>query len=272
MYQLVGNTGLVSEDLTVGRTAELVGVSVRTLHHWDAVGLVRPSGRNWSGYRLYSGEDVARIHQVLVYRELGFPLAEIAKLLDDPEVDAGRHLRRQRLELVERIAHLQTMVSSVDRMLEATTSGIRLSPAEQVEIFGTDWKPHWVDEAEDRWGETPQWAQYSERAAALTSEDWKKVAATTRALESDLADAVRAGVAPGSPEANSLAERHRTLLSTYFDCTHSMHACIARSYVEDARYADYYEPLAAGLTIWLRETIFANTQSRGTDPASAVWE
>lgn len=268
----MGNTGLVSEDLTVGRTAELVGVSVRTLHHWDAVGLVRPSGRSWSGYRLYSGADVARIHQVLVYRELGFPLAEIGKLLDDPGVDARNHLRRQRSELVERIGHLQTMVSSVDRMLEATTSGLQLTPAEQVEIFGTDWQPQWVDEAEDRWSETPQWAQYSERAAALTPEDWMEVAATTKALESDLVDAVRAGVAPGSPAANVLAERHRALLSTYFDCTHSMHACIARSYVEDARYADYYEPQAAGLTIWLRDTIFANAQSRGIDPASAVWE
>ncbi|WP_343238360.1 MerR family transcriptional regulator [Streptomyces sp. SID13031] len=263
---------MVTEDLTVGRTAELVGVSVRTLHHWDAIGLVRPSGRSWSGYRLYSGDEFARIHQVLVYRELGFPLAAIGKLLDDPEVNARRHLRRQRSELVDRIAHLQTMVSSVDRMLEATTSGIQLTPAEQVEIFGTDWRPELVDEAEDRWSDTPQWAQYSERAAALTPEDWKEVAATTKALESDLADAVRAGVAPGSPEANALAERHRTLLSTYFDCTHSMHACIGRGFVEDPRYAEYYEPMAVGLTTWFRDTIYANAQAHGIDPASATWQ
>jgi DNA-binding transcriptional MerR regulator len=262
----------VSDDLTVGRTADLVGVSVRTLHHWDAIGLVRPSGRSWSGYRLYSGDDVTRIHRVLVYRELGFPLAEIGKLLDDPEVDARTHLRRQRSDLVERIAHLQTMVSSVDRMLEATTSGIRLTPAEQVEIFGTDWKPEWVDEAEDRWSDTSQWAQYSERAAALTPEDWEEVAATTRTLESDLADALRADVAAGSPEAQALAERHRTLLSTYFDCTHSMHACIGRSYVEDPRYADYYEPIAPGLTLWLRDIIFANVESHGIEPSSATWQ
>ncbi|MGO1228476.1 MAG: MerR family transcriptional regulator, partial [Brachybacterium sp.] len=84
------------EDLTVGRIADLVGVSVRTLHHWDSIGLVRPSGRSWSGYRLYDAPDLARIHRVLVYRELGLALAQIGRILDDPSVDPREHLQRQR--------------------------------------------------------------------------------------------------------------------------------------------------------------------------------
>ncbi|MEV8375669.1 MerR family transcriptional regulator [Kribbella sp. NPDC056861] len=262
----------MNEDLTVGRTADLVGVSVRTLHHWDAIGLVRPSGRTRSDYRVYSAADVARLHQVLVYRELGFPLAEIGKLLDDPAVDAPSHLRRQRAELTERINHLQAMVSSVDRMLKATTSGIQLSPAEQIEIFGTSWRPEWIDEAESRWGDTTAWAQYAERTSALAPADWSNIAAKTTALEADLTAAMSAGLTPGSPNANALAERHRTLLTTYFDCTHSMHACIARSYTDDPRYAEYYEQTAPGLSTWLRDTIFANAEAHGIDPTSAVWE
>ncbi|MDN6303558.1 MAG: MerR family transcriptional regulator, partial [Brachybacterium sp.] len=93
----------VHEELTVGRVADLVGVSVRTLHHWDAIGLVRPSGRSWSGYRLYDAEDVARIHRVLVYRELGLALAQIGGILDDPFVDPREHLQRQRALLQERL-------------------------------------------------------------------------------------------------------------------------------------------------------------------------
>ncbi len=77
-----------ADGLTVGRAAALVGVSVKTLHHWDAIGLVCPSERTWAGYRVYSGDDVARIHRVLVYRELGFPLAEIGRILDDPRFAA----------------------------------------------------------------------------------------------------------------------------------------------------------------------------------------
>jgi len=260
------------DGLTVGRAAALVGVSVKTLHHWDAIGLVRPSGRTWAGYRVYSGDDIARVHRVLVYRELGLPLAEIGRILDDPDADARHHLRQQREQLVERISRLQRMVGAVDRMLEASDTGMRLTPEEQVEIFGDDWQPAWVQEAEDRWGDSAQWAQYAERAAGMEPADWKEVAAATDALNADLAAANRTGVAPGSDEANALAERHRASISQYFDCTHAMHACIGRTYVSDPRYAEYYDALAPGLTLWLRDVIFANAEAHGVDPASAEWK
>ncbi|MFI9050691.1 MerR family transcriptional regulator [Streptomyces sp. NPDC053427] len=260
------------DGLTVGRTAALVGVSVKALHHWDAIGLVRPGGRTTAGYRVYSGEDVARIHRVLVYRELGLPLAEIGRILDDPHTDARDHLRRQRSQLVERISRLETMLRAVDRMMAAAQPGMRLTPQEQVDIFGDDWQPAWVEEAENRWGDTAQWAQYAERAAGMTPEDWKRVAATTEALNADLAAAQRAGVAPGSDAANALAERHRALLSTYFDCTHAMQACLGRTYVSDPGYTEYFDAVAPGLTVWLRDVLFANAEAHGVDPESARWE
>ncbi|MET9657215.1 MerR family transcriptional regulator [Streptomyces sp. NPDC006510] len=259
-------------SLAVGRAAALVGVSVKTLHHWDAIGLARPSGRTWAGHRVYSGDDIARIHRVLVYKELGFPLAEIGRILDDPDVDAHDHLRRQRSQLVDRIARLQRMVHAVDRMMEASQPGMRLTPEEQAEIFGADWQPAWVEQAEDRWGDSAQWAQYAERAAGMTPEDWQETAAATEALNADLATAKRAGVVPGSDAANTLAERHRALISAYFDCTHAMQVCIGRMYVDEPEYAEYYDALAPGLTVWLRDAIFANAGARGVDPESAKWE
>lgn len=258
--------------LTVGRAATLVGVSVKTLHHWDAIDLVRPSGRTWAGYRVYSGEDIARIHRVLVYRELGFALAEIGRILDDPRADARDHLRRQRSQLEERIARLQKMVGAVDQMLEATETGMRLTPEEQVAIFGDDWEPSWVEGAEERWGDTAQWAQYAERAAGMTAGDWQGIAATTHALNADLATALHAGVAPGSEPATALAERHRALLSTYFDCTHAMHACIARMFDSDPQFREFFESVAPGLTVWMRDAIFANAAAHGVDPETAAWE
>ncbi|MEU8892685.1 MerR family transcriptional regulator [Streptomyces sp. NPDC048442] len=265
-------SGQTSESLTVGRTAALVGVSVKTLHHWDAIGLVLPSGRTPAGYRVYSGEDVARLHRVLVYRELGLPLTEIGRILDDPATPVRHHLRRQRSELLDRISRLQEMVGAVDSMLEASRTGMRLTIQEQAELFGDDWQPGWVEEAEERWGDTAQWAQYAERAAGMTPQDWQRVAASTEALEADLAAAGRAGVAPGSDPANALAERHRAQLSTYFDCTHSMHVCIGRRFVDEPGYSDHYDGLAPGLTGWLRDVIFANAEAHGVTPESAVWE
>ncbi|MEU4835755.1 MerR family transcriptional regulator [Streptosporangium sp. NPDC023615] len=260
------------DGLTVGRTAALVGVSVRTLHHWDEIGLVCPSERTWAGYRVYSGDDVTRIHSVLVYRELGLPLAEIGRILDDPDADARHHLRRQRSQLAERISRLQTMVGAVDRMLEASRPGIRLTPEEQVEIFGADWRPALAEEAEERWGDSAQWAQYARRAAAMTARDWQEVMAATEALNADLAAARRAGVAPGSDEANALAERHRASIAGYFDCTHAMQACLGRTYADDPGYAGTYDALEPGLAVWLRDVIFANARVHGVDPESATWE
>ncbi|MEV0350113.1 MerR family transcriptional regulator [Nonomuraea sp. NPDC050680] len=261
-----------TDGLTVGRAAALVGISVRTLHHWDDVGLVRPSGRTWAGYRVYSTEDITRIHRVLVYKELGCSLAEIGRVLDDPATDAREHLRRQRSLLVERIARLQAMVRAVDRVTEAADSGMRLTPQEQVEIFGSHWRPAWTEEAAERWGESAQWAQYLERAADKTPQDWKRVTAEADALTADLAAAKRTGVAPGTDEANTLAERHRASISQHYDCTRAMQVCIGRMHAEDPRFAEYYDTLEPGLAVWLRDVIFASAAAHGLDPASVTWE
>lgn len=279
----LGDTGTMKDDsarfesgpadgLTVGRAAALVGVSVRTLHHWDAIGLVRPGSRTGAGYRVYSHEDVARIHKVLVYRELGLDLTRIGQILDDPETAERDQLRRQRIELRARIERLERMVGAVERMLAASETGIRLSPEQQVEIFGNDWRPEWEDDARQRWGETAQWAQYSRRAAALTPTDWERVAAETADFEADLAAAKRSGIAPGSAEANALAERHRALMSTYFDCTRSMQVCMGRMFVEDPGFAAHYDGLASGLARWLGEVLAANAAANGVDPETATWE
>jgi DNA-binding transcriptional MerR regulator len=261
-----------AEGLTVGRAAALVGVSVKTLHHWDEIGLVRPSDRTPAGYRVYSGGDIARVHRVLVYRELGFELAEIGRLLDDPDVDAIEHLCRQRSQLLERIGCLEHMVGAVDRLLEASQRGVLLSPSEQAEIFGDRWRPEWSEEARARWGDTPQWRQYAEKAAAKTPLEWKAHAADADALHAELAEAVRAGVDPGSDRARALAERHREQISTYFDCTHAMHACLGRKYAAEAEFTEYYDAMAPGLTLWLRDAIFANARAHGVAPETAAWD
>ncbi|HEX3811706.1 MAG TPA: MerR family transcriptional regulator [Mycobacteriales bacterium] len=259
------------DGLTVGATAALVGVTVRTLHHWDSTGLVRPSERTPSGYRLYSAADVARVHRVLIYRELGLPLEAIRELLDAPATDATGPLREQRTQLVERISQLQGMVDAVDRMIEATSAGILLSAEEQVAIFGTDWQPSWAADAHDRWGDTAQWTQYAERSADRTADDWQQIAADVTALDNDLAAGKRAGVSPGSAEGNTLAERHRATIGAYFDCTHSMHVCLGRKYVTDPGFAAHYNGIEPGLNTWLRDIINANASEHGVNPDTATW-
>jgi DNA-binding transcriptional MerR regulator len=126
----------VEEHLTVGRVAELADVSVRTLHHYDEIGLVRPSTRTAAGYRAYSADDVERLREVLAYRRLGFGLRDIADLVDDPATDAVAHLHRLRGLLVERRDRAASMVTAIDRELEARAMGIRTTPEDQLKVFG----------------------------------------------------------------------------------------------------------------------------------------
>lgn len=263
------------EDLTVGRVAGLVGVSVRTLHHWDSIGLVRPRGRSWSGYRLYDPADVARIHRVLVYRELGLALAQIGEILDDPSVDPREHLQRQRALLAERIQRLEQTARAVDEMIERTDmddSTTTLSPEEQARIFGTDWDPAYQDEARERWGESDAWAQSAARTRGWDAAQWQEIKDETDATEAALADAMRRGVAAGSEEANALAERHRDSIDRHYDCSRSMQVVLARMYTEDPRFAAHYDERAAGLAAWVRRVIEENARSRGVDPETATWE
>ena len=266
----------VSDDadiaMTVGEVSMLLGISVRALHHWDETGLVHPSRRSAAGYRLYCEADIMRIQQVLVYRQTGMSLADIKMVLDEPETDAMTHLRRQR-ELVQgQVSHLQQMLNSIDMVMEIHQSGARISVAEMAEIWGTDWDPVYVEEARAQWGDTPEWAESYQRKARMSRADWERAHEETVALESALAEAMRNGVEPGSPEANALARWHRKDFNRWFEVSISKQVLIARGYVADERFARYYDKRAPGLAAWLKDVIDAGARSEGVDPATATWE
>ena len=258
--------------LTVGGVADLVGVSVRTLHHWDEIGLITPSSRTAAGYRSYSSDDIGRLHRVLVYRELGFSLAQIAEILDDPEVDVAQHLREQRRLLDVQITNLSRMAAAVDQTLALRISGTTVSVREQADIFGRGWRDEWADEARDRWGSTDEWRQFEENASALTASERTELHRAGEALYDEVAAAMRSGTAPASTHGRALAERHRAMIGSLYSCTPSMHAVLGRMYVDDPRFRDSLDATEPGLSVWLCEAIYAAVRVHGVDPASAQWE
>ena len=129
------------------------GVTVRTLHHYDEIGLLVPSERTTAGYRAYSRGDAERLGHVLAYRACGVPLAEIRALLDDEDLDRAEHLRRQLALLRSRAADLDRQLQALTRAWEAATMGINLDPDEILEVFGEHDPTQYAGEAEERWGE-----------------------------------------------------------------------------------------------------------------------
>ncbi|GHE11537.1 MerR family transcriptional regulator [Klenkia taihuensis] len=249
---------------TVGELARLAGITVRTLHHYDRIGLLTPSGRTPAGYRVYELADVDRLHQVLVYRGLGFGLEEIAALLDDPDADAGEHLRRQHRLLLEQRDRTDAMVAAVEKEMEALAMGNPMTPQDKLEVFG-DWLPEqYADEAEQRWGDTEAWSQSQARTGSYTKADWLEIKAETDDLERRLAAAVADGAPADGERAMDLAEEHRQQITRrYYDCSPELHACLGRMYTEDERFTAYYERVAPGLAAFLATACQANAARQG---------
>ncbi|MFE9422597.1 MerR family transcriptional regulator [Kitasatospora sp. NPDC006697] len=253
-----------NEGYAVGEVARIAKVTVRTLHHYDRIGLLAPSGRTPAGYRLYRDGDLDRLQRILFYRALGFPLEEITAILDDPDASPREHLRRQHALLKDRIRELEELATAVEHAMEAEKMGIQLTPEEKFELFGQDYDESWEQEAEQRWGDTEAWAESQRRTGAYTKEDWQRIQLEADALTERMAAALRAGVAPGSTEAMDLAEEHRRqICDNFYDCTHAIHRGLACLYIQDPRFTATFEKTAEGLAQWTHDAIVANADRAG---------
>ncbi|GHB69401.1 HTH-type transcriptional activator TipA [Streptomyces cirratus] len=244
---------------SVGQVAGFAGVTVRTLHHYDEIGLLSPSGRSRAGHRRYDDADLDRLQRILFYRELGFPLEEVAVLLDDPESDPREHLRRQHALLSDRIDRLQRMAKAVEHAMEAHQMGINLTPEERFEVFGDKDPEQYAQEAEQRWGATETYRESQRRAASYTKDDWKRMQAEAADWGARYAALMEAAEAPDGERAMAMAEEHRQHISTWFyDCAYEMHTCLGEMYVTDERFKAFYDSMRPGLAEHLRDAILAN--------------
>lgn len=252
---------------TVGQVAELFGVTVRTLHHYDEIGLLVPSERSRAGYRLYTDRDLERLQQVVVYRRLELPLDEIAALLDSGD-SAVEHLRRQREAVMTRLDELTGIVVAIDRALERALeremTNQPATPEDLKELFGDGFEDEYQQEAQERWGETDAWKQSAARTRGYTKADWEQVKAEADAVNAAFVAAQSAGEPPTSEAAMDAAEQHRRHIhDRFYDIDHAFHRGLADMYVADPRFTKTYDDLAPGLAAYVRDAIHANADRHG---------
>jgi DNA-binding transcriptional MerR regulator len=234
---------------------------VRTLHHYDEIGLLVPGDRSAAGYRRYSGDDLARLQRILFYRELGFGLDEITKILDDPDADPLDHLRRQHRLLTDRAERLIELIGTVEKTMEAHAMGIRLTPDEMFEVFGDDDPTEHAPEAEQRWGETAAYRESARRTSTYTKHDWLRIRAEADAITTSFAAAMQGGHPADSAEALTAARAHRAhIAQTYYALTPEMHRGLAEMYIADDRFTRTYDDVAPGLAHYVHDAIVAATE------------
>ncbi|GAA4865514.1 MerR family transcriptional regulator [Saccharopolyspora cebuensis] len=246
---------------TVGQVARLTGVTVRTLHHYDEVGLLVPSGRTSAGYRSYSDADLDRLRRVLFYRELDLGLDDIAAVL--AEGSARAHLERQHELLLERIDRLQRIAAAVREEMEAVSMGINLTQEEKFALFGDFDPDDHAPEVERRWGGSDAYRQSRERMAGYGEQDWRRFLGEQSAVHERLAEALRSGAAPDEEAVLDLAEEHRQVITRWcYDCTYEIHRGLGEMYVADERFTATYEAIEPGLAEFVRAAIVANADHR----------
>ncbi|MDI5962896.1 MerR family transcriptional regulator [Streptomyces sp. SL13] len=251
----------------VGQVAGFAGTTVRTLHHYDEIGLLRPGARTGAGHRRYDDADLDRLQRILFYRELGFPLDEIATLLDDPGSDPVELLRRRHEVLTGRVEALRAMAAAVERAMEARTMGVNLTPEEKFEVFGDHDPDRYAEEVGRRWGTTDAYRESQRRTAGRGKQEWLRIKDEQRAWADRLAAVMDTGAPPGGEAATDLAEEHRAQICRYYyTCTYEIHTGLARLYTTDPRFTAHYEAIRPGMAAYLAEAITANAARRGEQP------
>jgi DNA-binding transcriptional MerR regulator len=248
-------------SLTVSQVARLAGVSVRALHHYDEIGLLKPSGRSEAGYRLYEQPDLQRLQQVLFFKELGFGLEEITRLVQDPAFDLRAALMMQRQLLSDRATRVHALIRAVDAALESLETGTTMTKEEMFEVFGDFDPSKHEDEARERWGDTDAFKESARRTARYTKKDWEQIKAEGDQLQRDLAAQLEAGRAPTDPAVMELAERHRGYIARWFyPCSHELHRGLGELYVNDPRFTANIDRVRPGLAEFTREAFRANAE------------
>jgi MerR family transcriptional regulator, thiopeptide resistance regulator len=251
----------------VSEVSELAGVSVRALHHYDELELLVPRGRSAAGYRLYDDEDLLRLQQILLGRELGLSLEEIRRSLDEPSFDRRRALVAQRAELEKRAQHTEAMLRAIDaaiRHLDDEAAPLAGDNMDLKQIFDGFEPSKYEAEAEQRWGNTDPFAESKKRTQRYTPQDWQRLADEQTAVYGAAFEALQAGKSPADPEVMAVAERHRQSIERWFyPCSYAMHRGLADMYEQDRRFAGNIDQHGAGLTPFLAAAIRENAKSHG---------
>lgn len=242
---------------TVGEVAELAGISVRTLHHYDELGLVVPGARSDAGYRLYDHADLERLQEVLTLRALGLPLAEIAALLDDPTHDRMQVLREQAKRLRDERERLGDLLVAVEEAIAAHDRG---EPQRESTMFDGHDHEQYAEEAEERWGDTDAWTQSQRRTKDYGDAEWDAIMTETEANEAGFAALLRAEVPADDERTAPLVAAHRNHIDRWFyDCGPQLQRDLATMYVQDERFTAHYDEREAGLARYVHDAIHAHT-------------
>ncbi|CDQ41118.1 MerR family transcriptional regulator [Virgibacillus salexigens] len=244
--------------MKVKEVADLVGISVRTLHHYDDIGLLTPEQTTESGYRIYSEMDLERLQQILFFKELDFPLKKIKEIIDSPSFNQAEALEMQRNMLLDKRDRVDTMIRTIDKTIKYKQGEIVMSNKEKFDGFDFSHNPY-EQEARERWGDKAV-DESNAKMNRMTNEEKKEFEETFHAIYRELA------VVRHEDPASEIAQKR---IGEWFEFlnqmgTYSLDAFkgLGQMYVDDERFTKNIDQFGNGLAIFMRDAMAVYADKR----------
>jgi DNA-binding transcriptional MerR regulator len=236
---------------TVKQLADLAGVTVRTLHHYDEIGLLKPSSVGGNGYRYYGEAALYRLQQILFYRELEVPLDEIKRLVGRPDFDVLAALESHRTALQAEAQRVEKLIRTIDLTVQHLKGKVRMSDQQLFGGFSEEEQEKMAAEAEQQWGESvrasnARWKQYP-------AEKRQRIMDEGNALYSDMISAMPDG--PASPKAQAHVKRWHDHMQYFWSPNDEQLLALANGYNDDPRFLANFEAMKPGLAAFMREAV-----------------
>ncbi|HIG0361128.1 TPA: MerR family transcriptional regulator [Clostridium sporogenes] len=242
----------------VKEVADMAGISVRMLHHYDKIGLLKPESINTAGYRLYSNKNLDRLQQILFFKELNFPLQEIKIILDSPNFNKKEALKTHRQLLLEKKIRLEKIIQSVDKTINCIEGGIKMDKKEVLRAFDmTKIEEHqkkYSKEVKNKYGNTSAYKESNEKTSKYTKEDWNNIMKDWDKIYKKLVNLMDRD--PGHKEVQEAVHDFRNHISkNFYNCTPEIFRGLGDLYVNDERFTSNIDKYKVGLSKFLREAI-----------------
>ena len=244
---------------SIRELSNLAGVSARTLRYYDEIGLLKPLDVSEAGYRYYGEKEVTLLQQILFYRERGFDLKSIQKILYQDDFDIMKALEEHLLELEEQREYTNSLIRTVKQTILSMKGEYEMSDKEKFEAF----KQRIVNENEEKYGAEVRQKYGDEEMDAsnkkilnMSQKDWEHFEHLETEIKERLKEAVLSGITPESEEAEKIVLLHKEWLEmTWKKYTKEAHKAIATAYISDKRFRAYYDKQVEGCANFLEQAI-----------------
>lgn len=240
------------EKYSVSRLAALAGITIRTLHHYDKIGLLKPAHRAYSNYRYYGEEELRRLQQILFFKELGFSLKEIKPVLDDPNFDQLRALKFQRIQLLKQADRIQTLVQTIDKTIKNLEEDTTMKVEELYDGFSKEEVEAMHKEVEESYGAevvTESWNNIKEMGAEATKAISKEMEMIAKEMSLLIGSPLESG------KVIELMKRQHEANERFYKTSAEVFKGLGDMYVSDSRFTEFYDKYAIGTAQFMRDAM-----------------